>query len=72
MSGNEKTIKRTLFEKLRKYHNDKDFVGGVMSNVNYDEDRQIIIDFIDNDEDVSVENIILLSLHLSNKRTEAS
>lgn len=67
-----KEIKRKLFDKLKAYYPDKDFVVGVISNVKEDEDRQAIIDFIDNDEDVSVENIILLSLHLNNKRTEAS
>ena len=64
--SDEKEIKRKLFDKLKAYYNDKDFVIGVMSNVTHDEDRQAIIDYIDNGEDVSVENIILLSLHLDN------
>ena len=68
----ENEIKRKLFDKLKTFYPDKDFVVGVISNVKHDEDRQAIIDFIDNDEYVSVENIILLSLHLNNKRTEAS
>lgn len=68
MSDNTKTIKRNLFDKLREFHHNKDFVGGVMSNVSHDDDRQTIIDYIDNGDDVSVENIILLSVHLCNKR----
>ncbi len=68
MSDNAKTIKRNLFDKLREFHNNKDFVGGVMSNVSHDDDRKTIIDYINNGEEVTVENIILLSLHLSNER----
>lgn len=64
----DKTIKRNLFDKLREFHHDKDFVGGVMSNTIHDDDRQTIIDYIDNGENVTVESIILLSLHLSNER----
>lgn len=63
-----KKIKRKLFEKLKEFYRDKDFVGGVMSNVQHDEDRQVIIDYIEKGEDVTEKNIILLSLYLSNKR----
>ena len=63
-----KEVKRKLFDKLKAYYPDKDFVVGVVSDVKEDEDREAIIDYIDNGEDVSVENIILLSLHLSNER----
>ena len=62
-----KEIKKKLFNKLKEYYPNKDFVVGVMSNVNNDEDRQTIINFIDDGKSVSVDNIILLSLHLSNK-----
>lgn len=61
-------IKRELFNKLNSFHHDKDFVVGVMSNAKHDEDRKTILQFIENDDDVTIENIILLSLHLSNKR----
>ena len=67
-----KEIKRKLFDKLKAYYPDKDFVVGVISNTKHDEDRQTIIEFIDKGEEVSVESIILLSLHLNNKRTQAS
>lgn len=59
-----KKIKRKLFDTLKSYYPDKDFVGGVISNTQTDADRQTIIDYIENGEDVSVENIILLSLDL--------
>lgn len=65
-----KKIKRKLFDKLKEFNPDKDFVGGVVSNTKHDEDMQKIIDYIDNDEDVTVENIILLSLHLKKERNK--
>lgn len=57
-------IKRKLFDKLKEFHNDKDFVLGVISNVDTNENYQRIIDFIDNGEDVSIESIIALSVLL--------
>lgn len=54
-------IKRELFNKLKSFYPDKDFVVGVISNVDTDENYQKIIDFIDNGEGVSVESIIALS-----------
>ncbi len=63
-------IKRKLFDKLKDYHNDKDFVVGVMSNATHDDDRQAIINYINNGDDVTIENIILLSLHLNNERNK--
>nr|DAV29362.1 MAG TPA: hypothetical protein [Caudoviricetes sp.] len=70
MMADEKEIKRKLFDKLKAFYPDKDFVVGVISNVKYDDDRQAIIDYMENGEDVSVENIILLSLHLKNERNK--
>lgn len=70
MMADEKEIKHKLFDKLKAFYSDKDFVVGVISNVKYDDDRQAIIDYMENGEDVSVENIILLSLHLKNERNK--
>lgn len=60
--------KRELFCKLRNLYNDKDFVVGVMSNAQSEEVQKRIIDYINEGRDVSQENIILLSLHKSNKK----
>ena len=68
--ADKKEIKRQLFEKLKNYYSDKSFVVGVISNVKHDADRQAVINYMENGEDVSVENIILLSLHLKNKRSK--
>lgn len=70
MIKDTKEMKRKLFDRLKEYHNDKDFVCGVVSNTQNDEDRQTIIDYIDNNENVSIESIILLSLHLKNERNK--
>lgn len=61
-------VKRKLFDKLREFYNDKNFVVGVMSHAKHAEDQQTIIDYIDNGDDVTIDNIILLSLHLCNAR----
>lgn len=66
-----KSIKRQLFEKLREFYNDRDFVLGVMSNVDTDENYQKIIDFIDAGESVSVESIIALSVLLDDAAEKA-
>lgn len=58
------SVKRNLFDKLKAFHPDKDFVLGVISNVDTDENYQHIIDFMDKGEDVTVENIIALSVLL--------
>ncbi len=57
-------IKRKLFDKLKNFYSDRDFVLGVISNVDTAENYQKLIDFIDKGEDVSVESIIALSLLL--------
>ena len=61
-------IKRELFNKLKEFHPDKDFVVGVMSNAKHEDDRKAILQFMENGDDVTVESIILFSLHLSNER----
>lgn len=57
-------IKRKLFDKLKEFSPDKDFVIGVISNVDTDENYQKIIEFIDKGEGVTVESIIALSVLL--------
>ena len=61
-------VKRKLFDKLKAFHNNKDFVIGVMSNVSHDDDRQAIINYIDKGDNVTIDNLILLSLHLNKER----
>lgn len=56
-----------LFRTLKNIFDDRDFVIGVMSNASHADDREEIIRFIEKGEDVTVENIILLSVHLDEK-----
>ncbi|MEE1124885.1 MAG: hypothetical protein U0L18_02980 [Acutalibacteraceae bacterium] len=58
-----------LIEKLKVFSSEDDYIIGVLSDSDYDEDRKKIIDFIDNGEDVSYESIILYSLEIGMKRS---
>ena len=58
------SIKRKLFDVLKEFNPDKNFVGGVISYTKNDEDRQKIIDYIQKGDNVTVENVILLSIYL--------
>ena len=57
-----------LLPMLKDVFDDRDFVIGVMSNASHTDDREEIIRFIEKGEDVTVENIILLSVYLDDKR----
>lgn len=65
---NADEIRRILIEKLKSIYHNKDFVVGILSNATHPDDRKEIIEFIDAGKDVSVENIILLSVYLDQKR----
>ena len=58
------SIKRKLFDVLKEFNPDKDFVGGVISYTKNDEDRQKVIEYIQKGDNVTVENVILLSIYL--------
>ena len=66
----EKTseIAKELIEMLVDLSDDDEFVLGIMTDLETDDERKIVIDYINNGEDVTYENLILLSLHLNNKR----
>lgn len=58
-----------LINKLKLYwENDEEFIIGVLNDLKTDEERELVIDYIDNGKDVTYENIILLSLELCNMR----
>lgn len=57
-----------LFDKLKDFYHDKDFVCGVSSMVETDKERQAIIDYMDKGENVTTSNIILLALSLDRNR----
>lgn len=57
-----------LIERLRTFTDDDDYVIGILAYSPYDEDRKLIIDYIDHGEDVSYENVILFSLEVRQRR----
>ena len=59
---------KALFEKLRAFYNDRDFVLGVMCNAPHEDDMKTILEYIEKGKDVTRENLKLLSLELGNKR----
>lgn len=65
---NPSKVSLQLIKKLQAFSKESDFIIGVLSDSPYDEDRQLVIDYIDNGEDVTYENIILFSLAVARER----
>lgn len=63
-------IRDELIVRLKSIYNNRDFVVGVLSNAQHPDDRRQIIDYIDAGNEVTIENIILLSVHLDQKRND--
>ena len=61
-------IKRELIAALKAFHNNKDFIVGVVSAVTHENDQRKIIDFIQKSKEVTTESIILLAIHLKQSR----
>ena len=59
---------KALFEKLRFFYNNGDFILGVMCNAPHEDDMKTILKYIEKGKDVTRESLILLSLELGNKR----
>lgn len=53
MNEHDATVRKRLFDELRQIHDNRDFVIGVMSNAPHTEDRETILQFIENGEDVT-------------------
>ena len=66
--GKTSETAKELIEMLVDISDDDEFVLGIMTDLETDAERKIVIDYINNGEDVTYENLILLSLHLNNKR----
>ena len=63
-------VKNELIEKLKTISCDKEFLLSVVNHAKHIDDRKAIIDYIDNGEDVTYENLILLSITLGRKRKD--
>lgn len=53
-----------LYEQLQKLWDHEDFILGVLSFADNDADRQVVLDYIQNGEDVTTDPISLLALEL--------
>ena len=67
---NENDVKNQLVQRLQAISYDHDFLLSVINAAWHTEDRKKVIAFIDEGNDVTYENIILLALTLYEKREE--
>ena len=61
-----------LMEKLKQFSSDNDFIIGVLLDVYDEEDKQALLDYIENGKDVSYENVNLYALELGQERDKIS
>lgn len=61
-------VVQELVQRLENYSKSEEYVAGTLLDVKTDEDCEILIDYIDNGEDVSYENILLVALEISDDR----
>jgi hypothetical protein len=57
-----------LIKKLKQFSADDDYILGILADSEFDEDRKLIIDFIDKGENVDYESVILFSLEVGQQR----
>ena len=65
---NPSKVTLQLIEKLRSFSQEDEYVIGVLSNSAHEDDRKLIIDYIDYGKDVSYETVFLRSLELGQTR----
>ena len=63
--GNRSTISKKLYSMLLKEHVDRDNVCGIFADLETDEERQLMIDYIERGIDVDEEQIILNSIWIA-------
>lgn len=59
---------KMLLDMLSNIWNDDDFIIGVMNDLESDSERERVIRFIEENQDVSTEEIVLLSLEIDLSR----
>lgn len=65
---NTEAMERKLFDELCNFHREQAFVFMVCANAECDEDRQTIIDFINQKEPPSVQDVIWLAIEIDQRR----
>ena len=66
----ETTLK--LIDKLKNYSIDDDYILGILALSQLDEDRQLIIDFIEQNKTADYESIIILAIEIAQRREQRS
>lgn len=61
-----------LVERLKQFSSDNDYIIGVLLDVYNEDDKQALLDYIENGTDVSYENVILYALELGQERDKIS
>ena len=61
-----------LVERLKQFSSDNDYIIGVLLDVYNEDDKQALLDYIENGKDVSYENVILYALELGQERDKIS
>ena len=61
-------LSRELVIEMKKFSEDKHFIAGVLLDVENDEDKAALLDYIKKGEDVNYEQIILNALWLNRQR----
>lgn len=61
---------KQLVELLSEIWNNNEFIIGVLNSLENDDERKEVIEFIESNEDVTTEQIDLLSLEISSSRTD--
>ena len=59
-----------LIERLEELWDDREFVIGIMSMAKTEEERAVVLDYIENGRDVSTDTVSVLAVHLSNQRKQ--
>jgi hypothetical protein len=59
---------KQLLELLSEIWDDSDFIVGVLNSLKDDDERKEVIEFIENNDDATSEQIVLLSLDISQSR----
>ena len=62
-------VKNRLIDKLKTISDDREFILSVINSAKCIDDRKTIIDFIDNSENATYENVLLLALTLYEEKT---
>lgn len=65
-------LAKELVDELKKYDDDIEFLLGVMLDVDNDEDKRALLDYIKYNDDVDYEQILLNSLYLSQQREKSN